>query len=525
MCRAVTNGEWKLPKHILIAMTIRHLYRSKQLTTLLNRLGHCESHSFSVELETAMAKALWETSSLLTSQIIRGPIVSSLFHSEFDNFDQLVNSMTGSGSVHTAHGIMMQEILKTEDHGVEIPEVPEIPRSKDRSLNIPIQEELPACYVCQRKSPSYPVNERIYPGSEGSVELSAVKEMTWLFLRKERSVFGQEVAGWAGFISVTGVKPTKLSTIDYFPVINHPITEYRTVQECLRYAEKATEEVGQTYTVTTFDLGVCMKAFPIIWNNPGKYKDHIVMIGTFHLICAYLKVVGKKMAGSGLSDIMLEAGLIGTGSIHKVWSGKHYKRAMYCHKILLESLEMILLEQFLAQEGNEDVFGNQPEQSEEKLRNLTQRPSNELLEEVVHDDPIQTFIRKYSDFRENVRGGELGKTAKVWIAYMDHIWRILALIRAVKTNDFLLYADSIHQMSDIFFSFDGRNYARYLTFFSIFLANLEETHPGAVELLKRGAMSVARSFIPGNRCAVDKTMEDTFMRHVKAAVALAVGLV
>ena len=71
-------------------------------------------------------------------------------------------------------------------------------------------------------------------------------------------------------------------------------------------------------------------------------------------------------------------------------------------------------------------------------------------------------------------------------------------------------------MSDIFVSFDGQSYARYLTFFSIFLANLEETHPGAVELLKRGAMSVARSFIPGNRCAVDKTMEETFMRHAKS---------
>ena len=178
---------------------------------------------------------------------------------------------------------MMQEILSgvTEDHGGEIPEVPEIPRSKDRFLNIPIQEELPDCFVGQRKSQSYPVNERIYPDSEGSVELSAVKEMTWLFLRKEMSAFGQELAGWVGFVSVMGVQPTKLKTIDYFPVINHPITEYRTVLECLRYAEEATKEVGQTYTVTTFDLGVCMKAFPIIWNNPIKYKDNIVMIAHF----------------------------------------------------------------------------------------------------------------------------------------------------------------------------------------------------------------------------------------------------
>ena len=46
-----------------------------------------------------------------------------------------------------------------------------------------------------------------------------------------------------------------------------------------------------------------MKALPLVWNDPEKYKNHIVMVGTFHLVCAYFKTVGKKMAGSGLSDV------------------------------------------------------------------------------------------------------------------------------------------------------------------------------------------------------------------------------
>ena len=37
------------------------------------------------------------------------------------------------------------------------------------------------------------------------------------------------------------------------------------------------------------------------------------------------------------------------------------------------------------------------------------------------------------------------------------------------------------------------------------LSKIEETHPGATESLKLAAISVARSFIPTNRCAVDKT--------------------
>ena len=61
ICRTVSLGRWKLVKHILIFTTIRHSYRSKQMTTI-NCLCHCESYSFGIELETAMANALKKTS-------------------------------------------------------------------------------------------------------------------------------------------------------------------------------------------------------------------------------------------------------------------------------------------------------------------------------------------------------------------------------------------------------------------------------------------------------------------------------
>ena len=86
LCRCVTGGDCKLPKHVLLCMTVRHLYRSKHLATILNRLGHCESYDFGLELETAMAKALDETSTLLTPQIVKGE-GTILFHSEWDNLN------------------------------------------------------------------------------------------------------------------------------------------------------------------------------------------------------------------------------------------------------------------------------------------------------------------------------------------------------------------------------------------------------------------------------------------------------
>ncbi|KAH3750632.1 hypothetical protein DPMN_185160 [Dreissena polymorpha] len=75
--------------------------------------------------------------------------------------------------------------------------------------------------------------------------------------------------------------------------------------------------------------------FTLIWNNPDKYKNHFVLIGTFHLTGAYFKMVSKKMSGSGLSDIMLEAGLIGSGSIQGVFTGRHFEGQGIVIKLLL----------------------------------------------------------------------------------------------------------------------------------------------------------------------------------------------
>ena len=90
-----------------------------------------------------------------------------------------------------------------------------------------------------------------------------------MLVRKSSGETGQELPGWARFVSVTWEVPSNVTTIDYYPVIKYPITEFDTIQECPRAAEEASREVGQDYTtLTTFDLGVCMKAYPLIWSHP-----------------------------------------------------------------------------------------------------------------------------------------------------------------------------------------------------------------------------------------------------------------
>jgi hypothetical protein len=78
--------------------------------------------------------------------------------------------------------------------------------------------------------------------------------------------------------------------------------------------ETPQKEVFLKPLVVFCDSALLCYNVPIIWNQPKQFEDHIIMIGTFHVVCAYFKMIGKKMEGTGLSDILLEAGLIGSGS-------------------------------------------------------------------------------------------------------------------------------------------------------------------------------------------------------------------
>lgn len=155
--------------------------------------------------------------------------------------------------------------------------------------------------------------------------------------------------------------------------------------------------------VTTFELGVSMKAYPIIWNKHKMFEDHIIMIGTFHVVCTYFKMIGKKMEETGLSDILLEAGLIGSGPVTGVMTGKQYSRAMHCHKILREALERLLFEELCFALGEERPMMGLPDNSFELLKTLFDELDNASFESALNNVNISSYIDAYAKFRHDLR--------------------------------------------------------------------------------------------------------------------------
>ena len=236
-----------------------------------------------------------------------------------------------------------------------------------------------------------------------------------------------------------------------------------------------------------------------------------------------MKMIGIKMQGTGLSDVLLEFELMSCGSLVDVLKGKSYAQALNCHKVMLEYSERLLFEKFLAVQGDQSFSESLSQQSKIHLEEFVTDISKENELNLLSEEEFMTKIDSYINFRKAVRQGNYGKTLQLWLAYMDHVWLMLGLIHSVKTNNFVENTHSLYLMPDLFFSFGGYNYTCYLTFFAVFLANIECSHPGATEMLEHGAFSVARSFTPGNRSAVDKTIEETFMKHAKSRVGCGTG--
>ena len=130
ICYNVTHGKWTMPKHILTGMCVRHLTGSKQMINILNRQGHSVSHSYLLELETAVCDSIQITSENLPPSIMRKN--NRIIHFCWDNFDLNEETASGAGTTHSTHGIVIQEI-KSQPY-VPPQQTVTVERTKNRSI-------------------------------------------------------------------------------------------------------------------------------------------------------------------------------------------------------------------------------------------------------------------------------------------------------------------------------------------------------------------------------------------------------
>ena len=96
-----------------------------------------------------------------------------------------------------------------------------------------------------------------------------------------------------------------------------------------------------------YDEAIYAKAYHIKYKKPEKFKDLVLMMGTFHIILTILGVIASRFKDVGLSDVLIQGSIVAEGSVGTMFTGSRaYKRAIRVYMIMYETFSRILLDDF-----------------------------------------------------------------------------------------------------------------------------------------------------------------------------------
>lgn len=542
---AVHKGRIKTSKHITLGLTLKSLTDSEKIVRLLHAYGHCISYTASLELETEATYTLTDAKRICPAEMILRPHLNTGF--AFDNFDRYVETCTGKDTLHDTVGISFQdaisatelEALNNSTQAMNDDDRSELENDTDDVSEINAEEpseEIPRkrmrkSYHCDSivlpdftAKPTYIGTIQIFDEEEPT-NLQEMKRLDRMWMLSH--AFGIKTPMWVGFNVLIVSDKTVKQNVFYLTPINESPTKNAVVLETMRRTIQASEECGQRYAEAHYDLAITSKAFKIQNTAIRLYNDTYIArlfihVGAFHVQMSMFKAVGKYIEDCGLSQIMVDAGLLASGSVNSFLTGKHFNRCKRLHPLIALTIEIMHFEYFLQ---NEEVILS-PE-SFEFLKTFlaskhTDNSDSLISYKPVNDQELLNVLDLYEIFRQKTVMGDHGKTPQFYLTYVEMINNYLLFDRSIRTGDLELFKYMLPSLTNLFFVFNHQNYARYLVLYLQNLQKVHETHPGL-----KVNFGVKRTNRPLSKRPVDFATETTInadAARTKAGVSNSVSV-
>ncbi len=120
-----------------------------------------------------------------------------------------------------------------------------------------------------------------------------------------------------------------------------------TINELLNRALAIKNELKLKEIVCVFDQAIYCKAIEIKLKHMDQFNEVILRMGTFHVTCIFILIMGKIFQDAGLRDILTETDLIAGGSVSSVLDGKMYNHGINAHKFIYDALLRLVFDVFL----------------------------------------------------------------------------------------------------------------------------------------------------------------------------------
>lgn len=344
---------------------------------------------------------------------------------------------------------------------------------------------------------------------EPALKDAQLKNLMWVLVRNV-DTSNQTVSSWTGFnILIRNEIDVSKDNVGYLPTIHASATEISTANEVLNQVLKIMKALELNEVAVVFDQAFYAKAADVLWKN-AKFSKIVLRMGTFHTLCNFLSIIGKRFGSAGLRDIAVESGVIAEGSITGVLEGRKYNRAIRLSKVVYEALLRLAWKGFvewLQEHHLQDVV--YVNKAKEVLKSLCDDQSTEGYSVAADDESCSVVIQRFSEYLDHLRntGGEL---AAFWMSCVDMIEVLLALVRASREGNWSLHLAAIRNIIPWVFAYDKYNYSKYLSVYYCQMTRLDDTHPEVHRHMLQGGFSVQLgSSNTFGRVPVDQTIEET----------------
>lgn len=547
---ATTSARCRTPKHVGLAISVKHLTGSKQIIEMLHSQGHSISYTdvckYESEVATqVMSKATDEGGHFLPSNIYPG----TFSHAAMDNIDINEETRSGKGTTHVLGSLIYQ------DQNTKLPtNVHSVPAVRVGEPNRKLASDLLECPNRYKRTAnmshlkgkidakSWMVEERPILSLNKSIMFARLCPVKILEVDIVPSAPEEQcIPGWKGCQAILRHKfengPSK-TTIGYNPVVQGIPTDWNTIYTGLKLIEKQMRTIGQETPVVTLDLQLYIIAQEIRLRNWDELGHHVLRLGGFHIMELFWKILGKRYASSGFEDILVEANVFGPNAASHIMAGGNYKRCTLAHKLMYEVMCRLLFVGFLSWL----VAGNRLSDAEiEYLESSCAEVQSSVKEYLSSSEDNQirdhTRVRAcfeqlkstldshselYDEYLEN--GRNTSNTFAFWEQYISGVEIALDYIAAEKIPSWEQHLKCFADICCYAFAYDRQNYARWGPVYIAEMLRLPETDPDISETFESGKHVVNRSESGSfNSVWSDLGLEQTVVKDTKSKTGGVIG--
>ena len=293
------------PSALALGMVIHRITGSKEAINLLSKSG--VTPSYTTILETSKKWAQDATTELKRRKVPPCMQPFKPTHITLDNNDGRQMTLTGVGTTHDTTGTINQPTLPGEA------EYQSFQTTEERCLTIDDDDQIDYGDYKIGKPKSPPIIKEYKPDKdESELEGRLDKDFAWALAAssgdqtgikghevldldkiEDEEVTSDFVGSWTAFNKkVTSVETTK-SRNEYLPTIPHPPDD-SICKYYLDYIIDLADSLHLEHIFVHCDQAVFYKMSQIMWKELGKYNKIKCLMGGFHILLVWLKVLNKQ---------------------------------------------------------------------------------------------------------------------------------------------------------------------------------------------------------------------------------------